>query len=71
VSRAGRARNQQILAGLNYVIRRIEVPCQFVCEVTVVDILFSSVVKVMEFKAMPDEINDKENEYAHLRLLEL
>jgi len=59
VSRAGRARNHQILAGLNYVIRRIEGPYQFVCEVTVIDILFSSVVKVMEFKTLQDEIKDK------------
>jgi hypothetical protein len=59
VSRAGRARNYQILAALNYVIRRIEGPSQFVCEVTVLDILFISVVKVIQFKAMPDEINDK------------
>ena len=28
-------------------------------EVTVIDILLSSDVKVMEFKALPDEINDK------------
>lgn len=58
MSRAGRARNHQILAGLNYVIRRIEGPYQFVCEVTVIDTLFSSEVKVMEFKALPDEIKD-------------
>ena len=59
MSRAGRARNHQILAGLNCVIRRIEGPSQFVCEVTVIDVLLSSVVEVMEFKALPDEINDK------------
>jgi hypothetical protein len=61
VSRAGRARNHQILAGLNYVIRRIEGPSQFVCKVTVVDIFL--VVKVMEFKTLPDEINDKKSVY--------
>jgi hypothetical protein len=61
VSRAGRARNHQILAGLNYVIGRFEGPCQFICEVTVIDILFSSAVKVIEFKALPGEINDKKS----------
>jgi len=61
VSRAGRARNHQILAGLNYVIRRIGDPSQFVCKVTVVDILL--VVKVTEFKALPDEIKDKKSVY--------
>ena len=67
VSRARRARNHQILAGLNYVIGRIEAPGQFVCEVIVTDILFSSVVKVMEFKALPNEINDKKKSVRTLK----
>ena len=41
-------------------------PCQFVCEVTVVDILFSSVGEVMEFQALPDEINDKKKICTHI-----